>query len=105
MKNNAIGTQQSARASENDAKVCFDRNSARASLRKVCQFYHETFMCKTEPPRGTLCLMPSLKTNKRRHPNNSVGMGKMSKINKRRAYCYSEVKSSLTGKDVVPLIT
>ena len=51
-------------------------------------------MCKTEPPRGTLCLMPSLKTNKRRHPNNSVGMGKMSKINKRRAYCYSEVKST-----------
>ena len=51
-------------------------------------------MCKTEPPRGTLCLMPSLKTNKRRHPNNSVGMGKMSKINKRRAYAYSEDKSN-----------
>ena len=47
--------------------------------------------------RGTLRPMPSLKTNKRRHPNNSVGMGKMSKINKRRAYCYSEVKSKHDG--------
>ena len=44
-------------------------------------------------------LILSLKINKHRHPNNSVGMGKMSKINKRRAYCYSEVKSTYVPTD------
>ena len=34
--------------------------------------------------------------NKRRHPNKSIGMGKFFKINKRRAYVYSELKSTLT---------
>ena len=41
----------------------------------------------------------SLKINKRRHPNNSVGMGKMFKINKCRAYAYSELMSTLVEKN------
>ena len=38
----------------------------------------------------------SSKFNKRRHPNNSIGMGKVSTINKHRAYVYSELKSTST---------
>ena len=38
------------------------------------------------------------RNNKRRHPNKSVGMGKLSKLNKRRAYVYSELKSTYQGQ-------
>ena len=36
----------------------------------------------------------SQKTIKHRHPNKSVGMGKITKINKHRAYVYSGVNST-----------
>ena len=37
----------------------------------------------------------SPKTIKHRHPNKSVGMGKITKINKHRAYVYSGVNSTM----------
>ena len=44
--------------------------------------------------RFAIILVKYSKFNKRRHPNKSIGMGKIFKINKRRAYVYSELKST-----------
>ena len=44
--------------------------------------------------RFAIILVKYSKFNKRRHPNKSIGMGKFFKINKRRAYIYSELKST-----------
>ena len=40
-------------------------------------------------------MYPSSKENNHRHPNKDVGMEKLPEINKRRAYFYSELKSTL----------
>ena len=45
--------------------------------------------------RFAIILVKYSKFNKRRHPNKSIGMGKFFKINKGRAYVYSELKSRL----------
>ena len=43
---------------------------------------------------SNVLMYPSPKENNHRHPNKDVGMEKLPKINKRRAYFYSELKSN-----------
>ena len=43
----------------------------------------------------------SSKENNHRHLNKDVGMGKLPEINKRRAYFYSELKSTCALKKVI----
>ena len=43
---------------------------------------------------SNVLMYPSSKENNHRHLNKDVGMGKLPEINKRRAYFYSELKST-----------